>query len=84
MGINLPAGFFMVHSADQGDTMARITFWEKPGCSGNARQKEILRASGHALEVRNLLTGPWTVAELSRFFGQRPVAKPVMRWGRGG
>jgi len=40
--------------------MARIIFWEKPGCQGNARQKEILLASGHELEVRDLLAEPRT------------------------
>ncbi|BCR06542.1 hypothetical protein DESUT3_36110 [Desulfuromonas versatilis] len=55
--------------------MARIIFWEKPGCKGNARQKEILLASGHELEVRNLLTEPWTQETLAQFFGQRPVAE---------
>lgn len=55
--------------------MARIIFWEKPGCQGNARQKEILIASGHQLEVRNLLIEAWTPPLLARFFGNRPVAE---------
>lgn len=55
--------------------MANIVFWEKPGCQGNARQKEILRASGHELEVRDLLTEPWTEERLALFFGDRPVAE---------
>lgn len=55
--------------------MAHIIFWEKPGCQGNARQKEILLASGHELEVRDLLSEPWTTESLSRFFGERPVAQ---------
>ena len=48
--------------------MARVIFWEKPGCAGNARQKALLAASGHTLEVRNLLSEAWTVQELARFF----------------
>lgn len=55
--------------------MAHIIFWEKPGCKGNSRQKEILRASGHELVVRNLLTEPWTQTSLSLFFGDRPVGE---------
>ena len=55
--------------------MANIIFWEKPGCQGNARQKEILLATGHKLEVRNLLTEPWSAESLALFFGQRPVAQ---------
>lgn len=55
--------------------MARVVFWEKPGCQGNAKQKEILRASGHELEVRDLLNEPWDPAGLALFFGERPVAE---------
>jgi len=55
--------------------MAKIIFWEKPGCQGNRRQKEILLASGHQLEVRNLLTDPWRQDSLVQFFGNRPVAE---------
>ena len=35
--------------------MAVVTFYEKPGCTGNARQKALLEAAGHAVEARNLL-----------------------------
>jgi nitrogenase-associated protein len=55
--------------------MAHVLFWEKPGCKGNEKQKDILLASGHLLEVRNLLTEPWTVKSLQQFFGTRPVAE---------
>jgi nitrogenase-associated protein len=55
--------------------LAKIIFWEKPGCKGNARQKELLIASGHELEVHNLLTEPWTPERLAGFFGTRPVSE---------
>lgn len=55
--------------------MAEIIFWEKPGCKGNSRQKEILLASGHQLEVRNLLTENWGKETLAQFFGERPVSE---------
>ncbi|SHJ90082.1 nitrogenase-associated protein [Malonomonas rubra DSM 5091] len=55
--------------------MAKIIFWEKPGCKGNSKQKEILLASGHELDVRDLLTDNWTKDELAKFFGARPVAE---------
>jgi nitrogenase-associated protein len=54
--------------------MAKVVFWEKPGCANNARQKALLAASGHELDVRNLLTEAWTAPALQRFFGARPVA----------
>ena len=54
--------------------MAHVVFWEKPGCAGNARQKALIFASGHKLDVRNLLTEPWDAGRLRSFFGARPVA----------
>lgn len=56
-------------------TMADIVFYEKPGCAGNARQKRLLIQAGHRLEVRNLLTEPWTAGRLQAFFGDLPVAR---------
>jgi nitrogenase-associated protein len=55
--------------------MAKIVFWEKPGCQGNARQKEILINSGHELDVRSLLTEPWSMESLELFFGDRPITE---------
>ncbi len=55
--------------------MAHIIFWEKPGCAGNARQKALLVASGHTLDVRNILAEPWAARRLRSFFGGRPVAE---------
>jgi nitrogenase-associated protein len=55
--------------------MAHIVFYEKPGCGGNARQRQALSAFGHTIEVRDLLTHPWSEAELRAFFGDRPVAE---------
>ncbi len=55
--------------------MAHVIFWEKPGCAGNARQKALLAASGHTLDVRNLLSEHWTAERLRGFFGARPAAE---------
>ncbi len=54
--------------------MAHVTFWEKPGCGTNARQKLALANAGHTLDVRSLLTEPWTAERLKAFFGATPVA----------
>jgi nitrogenase-associated protein len=51
-----------------------VIFYEKPGCAGNARQKALLRAAGHTLEVRDLLRWPWGAMELLAFLGPLPVA----------
>ncbi len=56
--------------------MAYVIFYEKPGCGGNARQKALLIASGHALDVRNLLTEPWTISSLTQFL----AGKPLREW----
>ena len=55
--------------------MAAVIFWGKPGCAGNARQIALLRASGHALDVRDLSAEPWTATRLRPFFGNTPVAR---------
>jgi nitrogenase-associated protein len=54
--------------------MAHVIFYEKPGCANNARQKLLLAAAGHQLELRNLLTETWTAETLQGFFGAMPVA----------
>ena len=53
--------------------MATITFYQKPGCRTNARQKQMLEAAGHAVTAKSLLTEPWTAERLRGFFGSTPV-----------
>ena len=53
--------------------MATVTFYEKPGCKTNARQKQMLEASGHTVVARSLLTEPWTEERLHSFFERTPV-----------
>lgn len=53
--------------------MAKIVFYEKPGCINNTKQKALLSAAGHQVEARNLLTTPWTPELLRSYFGSRPV-----------
>ena len=55
--------------------MAKITFYEKPGCGNNTRQKALLIQAGHEVIARNLLTEPWTAAQLQDFFSGLPVAE---------
>jgi nitrogenase-associated protein len=55
--------------------MAIVTFYEKPGCSGNARQKKMLEAAGHTVVAKNLLKTPWTRTELLSYFEALPVAQ---------
>jgi nitrogenase-associated protein len=52
---------------------ATIRFFEKPQCTGNARQKAILLSSGHRLIIENLLEFPFDRDELRSFFGALPV-----------
>lgn len=53
--------------------MAHIVFWEKPGCRTNAAQKAVLTTAGHTLEVRDLMTEPWTELRLLDFMLDLPV-----------
>ena len=55
--------------------MATVIFYEKPGCTSNARQKAMLATAGHHVIARNLLSEPWTADRLRPFFGSRPVAE---------
>lgn len=54
--------------------MATITFYEKPGCKGNLRQKTLLAAAGHTVQAKSLKTEAWTADRLLAFLGQLPVA----------
>jgi nitrogenase-associated protein len=55
--------------------MAKVIFYEKPGCINNSKQKALLEAAGHSVEPHNLLTEPWTIKTLRPFFGNLPVSK---------
>lgn len=55
--------------------MTIVTFYEKPGCVNNARQKVLLAAAGHTVLAKNLLSEPWSKERLLAFFGKRPVAE---------
>ncbi len=55
--------------------MARIDFYEKPGCINNTRQKKILRNAGHELIEHDLLSEAWTPGRLRPFFASKPVAE---------
>ncbi len=53
--------------------MAKIVFFQKPGCGTNARQKLALEQAGHSVEARDLLHEGWTAERLRGFFGSLPV-----------
>jgi nitrogenase-associated protein len=53
--------------------MATVTFYEKPGCINNTRQKKLLEAAGHQVVARNLLTEAWQADRLRTFFGTLAV-----------
>jgi arsenate reductase-like glutaredoxin family protein len=57
--------------------MAVVTFYEKPGCKGNLRQKTLLAAAGHTVQAKNLKTEAWTADRLLAFLGKLPVADVV-------
>jgi nitrogenase-associated protein len=54
---------------------ATIRFFEKPNCTGNARQKALLLSAGHRLIIEDLLTYPFTREELRSYFGALSVAQ---------
>lgn len=51
-----------------------VVFYEKPYCAANAKQKQILRASGCTLIERNLLEHGLERDDLRAFMGDKKVA----------
>ncbi len=45
-----------------------VTFYEKTGCLGNKRQKEVLKANGIEFEVKSMLDTKWDKTTLESFF----------------
>jgi nitrogenase-associated protein len=45
-----------------------FTFYEKTGCSGNAKQKELLKSHNISFSVKSLLDTRWSKETLSEFF----------------
>lgn len=68
--------------------MAVVVFYEKPGCASNAKQKQLLRESGHEVIEQSVLTHNWSTGELLRFFGSLPVSEwfnqsaPRIKYGK--
>ena len=54
--------------------MTTLIFYEKPGCTTNARQKRLLLDAGHEVIARDLLNELWTAQRLRDFFADLPVA----------
>ena len=54
--------------------MAIVVFYEKPGCTGNARQKALLEASGHTVVARDILKTDWMRLQLLPFLKSQPVS----------
>ncbi len=52
--------------------MAVITFYGKPNCVNNSKQRDILTAAGHTVIVRDILQHPWTQESLFDFLKSRP------------
>lgn len=46
----------------------KVTFYEKTGCLGNKRQKEVLKANGVEFEVKSMLDTKWDKTTLESFF----------------
>ena len=49
-------------------SLYNFTFYEKTGCSGNAKQKELLKSHNISFIVKSLLDTSWSHETLSEFF----------------
>lgn len=54
--------------------MTKVIFYQKLGCINNEKQKALLIAAGHQLEIHNLLKTPWSAATLHPFFADLTVS----------
>lgn len=54
-----------------------IIFYEKTGCSGNQRQKELLKKHHISLDVRSLLETTWDEKSLAPFFEGLSVTEMI-------
>ncbi|MES9935142.1 MAG: ArsC/Spx/MgsR family protein [Sedimenticola sp.] len=55
--------------------MSPLIFYEKPGCIGNQQQKILLESFGCKLDVRDLLSEPWSKERLHAYFSDTPVSE---------
>jgi nitrogenase-associated protein len=53
--------------------MARIVFYEKPGCMNNTRQKQQLSEAGHDVVALDIRVQGWSPDSLRPFFAGLPV-----------
>lgn len=53
--------------------MAEVVFYGLSNCSANTKQKQQLKAAGHALVEQDLAVASWTRDTLRPFFEDRPV-----------
>ena len=53
--------------------MAQIIFYGKPNCINNNKQKVLLKAAGHDVVDKDILSQDWQSEQLQSFFGSAPV-----------
>jgi nitrogenase-associated protein len=53
--------------------MAQIIYYTKIGCMTSTKQVDLLRKSGHEVEIRDLLAQSWQPGELLPYLGDLPV-----------
>lgn len=57
----------------------KLDFFEKPGCKNNRKQAQLLINAGVELNRRDILTHPWSAAELLPFFYRMAVPDWINR-----
>ncbi|CAA6695367.1 MULTISPECIES: ArsC/Spx/MgsR family protein [unclassified Lentimonas] len=56
-----------------------VSYYERPDCQCNARQKQQLRDAGYVLQVFNLLEKQWEASNLNKFFAEQGIHDCVNR-----
>ena len=55
-----------------------MTFYEKPGCVTNRKQKALLTQAGIEFECQNILTTDWSPSRLAKFLGPSGKASQML------
>lgn len=67
------------HNSRRKTGMAKILFFEKPGCINNEKQKKILLAAGHNLQCIDILKYPWDFDRLLPFIKDKEPEQIINR-----
>lgn len=58
----------------------RVVFYEKTGCAGNEKQKQLLRLNGISFETKSILDTTWDKKSLESFFNELEIDQIINKF----